>query len=123
MMKKLTSALLAGTAIAVSVSSPAWADGTSGKGAPPVTGNCTTSGTVTIYASSGESAWVTDQHWVVQTFSGTLTAPDGEILRSFTKTDGNKTGFGSTQECRGVTIDKAGNTFSFDVIVAPNPNH
>lgn len=115
--------MLAGTAIAVSMSGPAWADGSSGKGAPPVTGSCTTSGVVTIYASSGESAWVDDQHWVVQTFSGVLTAPDGEVLRSFTKTDGNKTGFGSTQQCHGVTTDKAGNTFSFDVSVALNPNH
>ena len=98
----------------------AWAAGSSGNGHQTVAASCTV-GDVTVYVSSGQSAWTSDTHWVVQSFTGTFTAPNGTVLGTFSKTFGNKSGFSSVQECKGSQASPDG-TFSFDTIVAPNPN-
>lgn len=99
----------------------AWADGSNGKGHPVVEATCTTSGDVVIHVTSGQSAWVDDSHWVVQSFSGTFTDSSGAST-SFSKTYGSKSGFASgLQECTGTQTYSDGSSFSFDTWVAPTP--
>jgi len=94
-----------------------------GKGSQTLTATCTTSGLVTVHASSGQSAWVNNTHWLVLKITGTFT-PTGGTAQTFTKTYGHKTGFVSRtqQSCSGVASDASG-TFSFTVWVAKTPGH
>ena len=90
-----------------------------GKGSQTLTATCSPPiGTVTVHASSGQSAWVNNTHWVVLTLTGTFT-PTGGSPTTFTKKYGTKTGFNSRTKtsCSGSTSDSSG-TFSFMVTVA-----
>jgi hypothetical protein len=116
-MKRLTSILAVAIASAALVASAALA--ANGKGHQTLTATCTTSGMVTVHASSGQSAWVNGEHWVVLKFSGTYT-PAGGTAQTFTKTYGHKTGLmkRTVQSCTGSQTDTAGDTFSFTATVA-----
>ena len=89
-----------------------------GKGSQTLSATCVTAGAVTVHASSGQSAWVNNTHWVVLTLTGTFT-PTGGSPTTFTKVYGHKTGFVSRTHdtCSGSVTDSSG-TFSFKVIVA-----
>jgi hypothetical protein len=89
-----------------------------GKGSQTITATCTTAGTVTVHASSGQSAWVNNTHWVVLKLTGTFTPTNGTPV-TFTKTYGTKAGFRhrTTDTCSGSNTTPAG-TFSFMVTVA-----
>jgi hypothetical protein len=114
-MTKLTSIAAVVFAAAALIASAAFA----GNGNQTLTATCTTSGAVTVHASSGQSAWVNGTHWVVLRFSGTFTSADG-TPQSFTKTYGHKNGFmkRTMQSCTGSQTDTSGNTFSFTATVA-----
>jgi hypothetical protein len=105
-----------GVAVLAIAAGSAFGAGSNGKGQQVVTADCTTASDVTVYASSGQSAWVSDTHYVILSFSGTFDT------FSFTKTYGNKSGFSDVQECTGSATGKSGDVFTFDVFVAPNPN-
>ena len=94
-----------------------------GKGSQTLTATCTTSGSVTVHASSGQSAWVNNTHWVVLKFTGTFT-PTGGTAQTFTKVYGHKGGFVSRtqQSCTGSTSASTG-MFSFTAWVAKTPSH
>ena len=119
-MKKCLGLAAMGVAVLAIGTGSAFGAGSNGNGQQVITASCTTAGDVTVYTSSGQSAWVDDTHWVVQSFSGTFTTTGGETF-SFSKTYGNKTGFSGAQECTGSQTEDGG-TFTFDVWVAPNPN-
>lgn len=89
-----------------------------GKGSQTLTATCLVNGTVTVHASSGQSAWVNSTHWVVLRLTGTFT-PTGGAPTTFTKVYGQKTGFNTRTKdtCSGLVNDSSG-TFSFTVIVA-----
>lgn len=90
-----------------------------GKGLKTMTATCTVNGTVTVHASSGQSAWVNNAHWVVLRFTGTFT-PAGGTPQTFTKVYGRKVGFQkrTMDTCSGSQTDTSGNTFSFTATVA-----
>jgi len=112
---------LASAFAAVAVSS-AVAGGSSGKGPQTINATCTVLGTVTVHASSGQSAWVGNTHYVVLKFTGTFTPTVG-TPHTFTKTYGMKKGFGTTSyTCTGSQSDSSG-TFSFTAVVARTPTH
>lgn len=115
-MKKILVVTAATMAVLAIGAGSAFGDGSNGKGQQVVTANCTTAGGVTVYASSGQSAWVNDNHYVVLQFTGTFNG------FTFTKMYGNKSGFSGAQECTGTSTGKGGEPFDFDVWVAPNPN-
>jgi hypothetical protein len=115
-VRKVLVQIAAAAAVLAIGAGSAFGDGSNGKGQEVVTASCTTAGDVTVYASSGQSAWTNNTHYVVLSFSATY----GTF--SFTKTFGNKSGFGAAQECTGSATGKSGDTFTFDVVVAPNPN-
>ena len=114
--------LIIGTAVicafAALVASAAFAGGGKGKGLQTIAATCTTSGGVTVHASSGQSAWVNGEHWVVLRFTGTFT-PTGGTPQTFTKVYGRKTGLlkRSVQSCSGMQTDADG-TFAFTATVA-----
>jgi hypothetical protein len=108
-------------AFAAAAVSSAAAGGSSGNGQQTIIANCTVLGTVTVHASSGQSAWVGSTHYVVLKFSGTFT-PTGGTAQSFTKTYGMKRGFGPTYTCTGSQNDASG-TFTFTAWVARTPTH
>lgn len=116
-MKRLTSILAVAIASAALTMSTALA--ANGKGSQTLMATCTTSGSVTVHASSGQSAWVNGTHWVVLKFSGTFT-PAGGTAQSFTKTYGHKTGLmkRTMQSCSGTQTAANGDTFSFTATVA-----
>ena len=89
-----------------------------GKGGQTISATCTVNGAVTVHASSGQSAWVNNTHWVVLRFTGTFT-PAGGTAQTFTKVYGHKTGFVSRTHdtCSGSQTNSSG-TFSFTVVVA-----
>jgi hypothetical protein len=119
-MKRLFCVLaLIGALAALAVGS-AVAGGSSGKGHQTLSATCTVLGSVTVHASSGASAWVGNTHYVVLRLQGTFTPTSGPA-ESFTKTYGNKRGFGTTYTCTGSQTDASG-TFSFTATVARNPN-
>jgi len=84
---------------------------------------CTTSGMVTVHASSGASAWVNNTHYLVLKLIGTVT-PTGGTAHTFTKIYGHRQGFhsSSVQTCTGSQTSPMG-TFSFTVWVAKTPAH
>jgi hypothetical protein len=107
---------LAGVAVTSAVA------GSGGKGSQTLTATCTVLGTVTVHASSGQSAWVNNTHYVVLTFTGTFTPISGSPT-TFTKTYGQKTGFRSPRyTCTGSQTDSSG-TFAFTATVAKTPTH
>lgn len=89
-----------------------------GKGSQTLSATCTVNGAVTVHASSGQSAWVNNTHWVVLKFTGTFT-PTGGTAQSFTKVYGHKTGFmkRTVDTCSGTQSDSSG-TFEFTATVA-----
>ena len=95
--------------------------GAGGKGSQqPISAICTTSGNVTVHASSGQSAWVNNTHWVVLRFTGTFTPAGSTSGQTFTKVYGHKTGLiktGTSQMCSGSQTDASG-TFTFSATVA-----
>jgi hypothetical protein len=101
--------------LAVLAVSSAFAAG--GKGSQTLTATCTT-GAVTVHASSGQSAWINNTHWVVLRFTGTFT-PAGGTAHTFTKVYGHKTGLmrRTIDTCSGSQTDTSG-TFSFTATVA-----
>jgi hypothetical protein len=112
--------LICGVALVVTLAclTAASALGAGGKGSQTLTATCTVNGTVTVHASSGQSAWVNNTHWVVLRFTGTFT-PTGGTAQTFTKVYGNKTGFNprTKDTCSGSQTDSSG-TFSFTALVA-----
>jgi hypothetical protein len=101
----------------------ALASGSSGKKPHTISATCSVSGTVTVHASSGASAWVNNTHYVLVKFMGTFT-PIGGTAQSFTKLYGHKTGFrpASVQTCTGSQTSPTG-SFTFTAWVAPTPAH
>lgn len=89
-----------------------------GKGSQTITATCGTTSGVTVHASSGQSAWVNNTHWVVLKFQGWFT-PAGGTTQSWTKVYGHKYGLvaRTTQTCSGSTTDSTG-TFMFSATVA-----
>jgi hypothetical protein len=118
-MKRLMSIVVVASAFAALLVSAAF--GAGGKGhQPPITAMCTTSGNVTVHASSGQSAWVNNTHWVVLRFTGTFTPAGSTTSQTFTKVYGHKAGLvkrGTAQSCTGTQTDSSG-TFSFTATVA-----
>jgi hypothetical protein len=118
-MKRLTSLVVVASAFAALLVASAF--GAGGKSHPPITAMCTTSGNVTVHASSGQSAWVNKTHWVVLRFTGTFTAAGSTTSQTFTKVYGHKKGLVKTntaQSCTGTQTDAQGNTFTFTATVA-----
>jgi hypothetical protein len=89
-----------------------------GKGGQTISATCTVNGAVTVHASSGQSAWVNNTHWVVLRFTGTFT-PTGGTAQTFTKVYGHKKGLmkRTIDTCSGVQSDSSG-TFAFTATVA-----
>lgn len=87
-------------------------------GKQTISATCTVNGAVTVHASSGQSAWVNNTHWVVLRFTGTFT-PAGGTAESFTKVYGHKTGLmrRTIDTCSGSQSDGTG-TFAFTATVA-----
>ena len=79
---------------------------------------CTVNGAVTVHASSGQSAWVNNTHWVVLRLTGTFT-PTGGTAQTFTKVYGHKTGLmkRTIDTCSGSQSDSSG-MFAFTATVA-----
>jgi len=104
-------ALLAGLAVSSSLAA-------GGKGSQTITASCLVNGTVTVHASSGQSAWVNSTHWVVLKFQGTFIPTSGPT-QTFTKVYGNKYGLASRtrDQCSGSNSDSSG-TFLFTAWVA-----
>jgi hypothetical protein len=97
-----------------------------GRGSQTLTATCTTGTTstpVTVHASSGQSAWVDNTHYVVLRFTGVFT-PAGGTPQMFTKVYGHKRGFRTpTLTCSGSQSATNGDTFSFTAVVARTPAH
>jgi hypothetical protein len=89
-----------------------------GKGSQTLSATCTANGAVTVHASSGQSAWVNNTHWVVLRFTGTFT-PTGGTAQTFTKVYGHKTGLmkRTIDTCSGSQSDSSG-SFVFTATVA-----
>jgi hypothetical protein len=79
---------------------------------------CTVNGAVTVHASSGQSAWVNNTHWVVLRLTGTFT-PTGGTAQTFTKVYGHKNGLmkRTIDTCSGSQSDSTG-MFAFTATVA-----
>jgi hypothetical protein len=121
-MKRFFCVLAVTCVLAAAVIASALA-GNGGKGLQTLTATCTTSGLVTVHASSGASAWVNNAHYLVLKLMGTMT-PTGGTSHTFTKVYGHKQGFHSSslQTCTGSQTSPQG-TFSFTVWVAKTPAH
>jgi len=87
-------------------------------GKQTISATCTVNGAVTVHASSGQSAWVNNTHWVVLRFTGTFT-PAGGTAETFTKVYGHKNGLmkRTIDSCSGLQSDSSG-TFAFTATVA-----
>jgi hypothetical protein len=121
-MRKFACVLVLVSSLAALAVTSAVAGGSNGNGGQTVTATCTVLGTVTVHASSGQSAWVGTTHYVVLKFSGTFTPTGGQPM-SFTKIYGKKSGFSGTQyTCSGTQTSPDG-TFSFTATVAKTPVH
>jgi hypothetical protein len=120
-MKRFISVLAMACAVAALGVTSALAGGGNGKGGQTITATCTVLGNVTVHASSGESAWVGNTHYVTVWFHGVFTPTSGQPF-SFTKAYGQKSGFGTRYTCTGSTSDSTG-TFSFTAVVARTPTH
>ena len=88
-MKRVLTAIALVVLLAALAVSTALARG--GKARRPSSATCNVNGAVTVHASSGQSAWVNNTHWVVLRFTGTFT-PTGGTAQTFTKVYGHKTG-------------------------------
>jgi hypothetical protein len=119
-MKRLICVLAITGVLAAAAVGSAVAGGSSGKGHQTLSATCTVLGSVTVHATSGASSWVGNTHYVLLRLQGTFTPTTGPA-QSFTKTYGNKRGFGQTYTCTGSQTDASG-TFSFTATVARNPN-
>ena len=113
MKRVLTGIALVVLLAAIGVSS-AFARG----GKQTISATCIVNGAVTVHASSGQSAWVNNTHWVVLRFTGTFT-PVGGTAQTFTKVYGHKTGLlkRTIDTCSGSQSDSTG-TFAFTATVA-----
>jgi hypothetical protein len=120
-MKKFMCVLATACGLAVFPVTSVVAGGSNGKGQQVITATCTVLGTVTVHVSSGQSAWVGNTHYVTVAFSGTFTPTVGAPT-SFSKTYGNKSGFGQRYTCTGSQTSPDG-TFSFTATVAKTPTH
>jgi hypothetical protein len=121
-MRKFACALVLTFALASLAVTSAVAGGSNGNGGQTISATCTVLGAVTVHASSGQSAWVGNTHYVVLKFSGTFTPTSGQPM-SFTKTYGTKSGFtGAQYTCSGSQTSPDG-TFSFTATVAKTPAH
>jgi hypothetical protein len=120
-MKKVICVLATVCGLAVFPVTSALAGGSNGKGGQTITATCTVLGTVTVHASSGQSAWVSNTHYVTVAFSGTFTPTVGAPT-SFTKSYGAKHGFGTRYTCTGSQTSPDG-TFTFTATVAKTPTH
>ncbi len=120
-MKRLISVLAATCLLAALGVTSAFAGGSNGKGGQTITATCTVLGTVTVHASSGQSAWVGNTHYVTVWFTGTFTPTGGQPM-TFTKRYGTKSGFGPRYTCTGSQSDSTG-TFTFTAVVAKTPTH
>jgi hypothetical protein len=118
-MKRVLCTSTAVLALAGLAASSAVAAGHGGKGSQTLSATCTVNGAVTVHASSGQSAWVNNTHWVVLRFTGTFT-PAGGTAQTFTKVYGKKKGLlrRTIDTCSGTQTDSSGNTFSFTATVA-----
>jgi hypothetical protein len=85
-------------------------------GPQTLTATCTVAGMVTVHASAGASAWVSNHHYVLVTLAGTFTPTTGTPM-SFTKNYGHKTGLKTRDTCTG-TQTSADGTLSFTATVA-----
>lgn len=120
-MRKLMCVLaLAGV---LTLGTVATATGSNGKkSSQPMTASCTVLGTVSVHASSGASAWVNSNHYLLVKLTGTFTPLSGQPL-TFTKTYGHKTGLRSPRYmCTGSQSDSTG-TFSFTAWVTRTGMH
>jgi len=115
-VKRLISAVVLALIVCGLAASSAVAGGA--KGSQTVSATCTVAGVVTVHASSGQSAWVNNTHWVVLQLWGTFTPTNGTPV-SFYKKYGTKTGFQhrTMDTCTGSNTTPRG-TFSFKVMVA-----
>ena len=121
-MRKSIAVLTIACALAALTATSALAGGSNGKGGQTITATCTILGNVTVHASSGQSAWVNNTHYVTLAFTGTFTPVNGTPT-TFTKTYGKKSGFkGQHYTCSGSQTDATG-TFSFTATVARTPTH
>jgi len=85
-------------------------------GPQTLTATCTVAGMVTVHASAGASAWVSNHHYVLVTLAGTFTPTTGTPM-SFTKNYGHKTGRKTRDTCTGTQTSTDG-TLSFTATVA-----
>jgi len=121
-MKRLIPILATTCVVAALGTTSAVAGGSNGKGGQTITATCSVLGNVTVHASSGQSAWVNNTHYVTLAFTGTFT-PVGGQPTTFTKTYGHKAGFtGTKYTCSGSQTDSSG-TFAFIATVAKTPTH
>jgi hypothetical protein len=121
-MRKFISVFAVAGALAALTVTSALGAGSHGKGGQTITATCNILGTVTVHASSGQSAWVNNTHYVTLAFTGTFTPVNG-TPSTFTKTYGHKSGFtGQHYTCLGSQTDSSG-TFSFTATVAKTPTH
>ena len=103
-MKRLSSLVVVVFAFAALVVASAFGAGGKSPHNQPITATCTTSGNVTVHASSGQ-----------------FTPAVGTAGPVFTKVYGHKNGLvkrNTAQSCKGSQTDAAGNTFTFTVTVA-----
>src|SRR6266550_5935920 len=94
LMKRLISVLAVTFVLAALVVTSAVAGGSNGKGGQTIKATCSVLGPVTVHVSSGQSAWVDNTHYVTVWLTGTFT-PTGGQPTTFTKSYGNKSGFGT----------------------------
>jgi hypothetical protein len=120
-MRKLICVLATVCGVAALPVASAIAAGSNGKGGQTISATCTVLGNVTVHASSGQSAWVSNTHYVTVAFSGMFTPTVGAPT-SFNKTYGNKSGFGTRYTCTGSQTSPDG-TFTFTATVAKTPTH
>ena len=113
-MKRVLTAIALVVLLAAIAVSTALARG----GKQTISATCTVNGAVTVHASSGQSAWVNNTHWVVLRFTGTFTPTVG-AAQTFTKVYGHKTGLlrRTIDTCSGSQSDTTG-TFAFTATVA-----
>jgi hypothetical protein len=119
-MRKLVCVLaLAGV---LTLGTVATATASHGKSSQTINASCTVLGTVNVHASSGASAWVNNDHYVLVKLTGTFTPVSGPPM-TFTKTYGHKTGLkGTRYSCTGAQSDSTG-TFSFTAWVTRTGLH
>jgi hypothetical protein len=115
-MKKLISVLAATCMLAALGVTSAIAGGSNGKGGQTITATCTVLGNVTVHASSGQSAWVGNTHYVTVRFTGTFTPTGGQPM---TVAESRETSPARSGYVPGVAGDSTG-TFTFTAVI---PRH